>query len=81
MPLFPIPTESVAEAVDYWVNNPIDPAEIRQGFLDKALPQKQEVQELVNSIAGKKVSLPHKLNIRCRLLPHTKLLHGIRKIK
>ena len=73
--------ESVAEAVDYWVNNPIDPAEIRQGFLDKALPQKQEVQELVNSIAGKKVSLPHKLNIRCRLLPHTKLLHGIRKIK
>ena len=71
--------ESVAAAVEYWVNNPIDPEEIRKGFLDKALPQKEEIQELVNSIAGQKVYLPHKLNIRCRLLPHTKLLHGIRK--
>ena len=73
--------ESVAEAVEYWVNNPVPPEEIRQGFLDKALPQKELVQELVNSIAGKKVHLPHKLNIRCRLLPHTKLLHGIRRVK
>ena len=73
--------ESVADAVEYWVNNPIDPEEIRRGFLDKALPQKEVIQDLVNSIAGKKVHLPHKLNIRCRLLPHTKLLHGIRRIK
>lgn len=73
--------ESVAEAVEYWVNNPIEPEEIRRGFLEKALPQKAAVQELVNTIAGKKVALPHKLNIRCRLLPHTKLLHGIRRIK
>ena len=73
--------ESVAEAVEYWVNNPIAPEDIRQGFLDKALPQKELVQELINSIAGKKVHLPHKLNIRCRLLPHTKLLHGIRRVK
>ena len=73
--------ESVAEAVEYWVKNPIVPEDIRQGFLAKALPQKEFVQELVNTIAGKKVCLPHKLNVRCRLLPHTKLLHGIRKIK
>ena len=73
--------ESVAEAVEYWVNNPLDPAEVRKGFLEKALPQKEFVQDLVNSIAGKKVHLPHKLNIRCRLLPHTKLLHGIRRVK
>jgi glycosyltransferase involved in cell wall biosynthesis len=73
--------ESVAEAVEYWVENPIEPEEIRRGFLEKALPQKQDIQELVNSIAGKKVHLPHKLNIRCRLLPHTRILHGIRKIK
>lgn len=73
--------ESVAEAVQYWVDNPVPPEDIRQGFLDKALVQKEFVQELVNSIAGKKVHLPHKLNIRCRLLPHTKLLHGIRRIK
>ena len=73
--------ESVAEAVEYWVNNPIAPEDIRQGFLDLALPQKEMVQELVNSIAGKAVRLPHKLNIRCRLLPHTKLLHGIRNVK
>ena len=73
--------ESVAEAVEYWVKNPIAPEEIRQGFLAKALPQKEFVQDLVNTIAGKKVCLPHKLNVRCRLLPLTKLLHGIRKIK
>ena len=71
--------ESVAENVDYWVNNPIDPAEIRKEFIRLALPQKQQVQELINSIAGKNIHLPHKLNIRCRLLPHTKLLHGIRR--
>lgn len=73
--------ESVAEAVGYWVDNPIAPEDVRQGFLDLALPQKELVQELVNSIAGKAVRLPHKLNIRCRLLPHTKLLHGIRRVK
>ena len=71
--------ESVAENVEYYVNNPIDPQEIRNGFLKLAQPQKAMVQDLMNTIAGKKVSLPHKLNIRCRLLPHTKLLHGIRR--
>ena len=71
--------ESVAENVAYWVDNPVEPAELRKGFLDMAMPQKLLVQELINSIAGKKVFLPHKLNIRCRLLPHTKLLHGIRR--
>ena len=71
--------ESVAENVEYWVNASVDPAEIREGFLRLALPQKALVQDLVNSIAGKNVTLPHKLNIRCRLLPHTKLLHGIRR--
>ena len=72
-------SESVAENVEYYVNNPIDPIEIRKGFLQLATPQKEQIQELVNSIAGKKVHLPHKLNIRCRLLPHKKFLHGIRK--
>ena len=73
--------ESVAENVEYYVNNPIDPVDIRNGFLKLADPQKELVQDLINSIAGKRVHLPHKLNIRCRLLPHTKLLHGIRKVK
>ena len=71
--------DSVAENVEYYVNNQIAPQEIRNGFLKLAQPQKELVQELVNDIAGKNVYLPHKLNIRCRLLPHTKLLHGIRK--
>ena len=71
--------ESVAENVAYWVDHPIDPGEIRNGFLKLALEQKALVQDLINSAAGKKVFLPHKLNIRCRLLPHTKFLHGIRK--
>ena len=73
--------DSVAENVAYYVDNPVDPAEIREGFLKLAQPQKEQIRELVNSIAGKKVHLPHKLNIRCRLLLHTKLLHGIRRIK
>ena len=71
--------ESAAENVEYYVNNPVDPQEIRNGFLKLALPQKALVQDLVNTVAGKKVYLPHKLNIRCRLLPHTKFLHGIRR--
>ena len=71
--------DSVAENVQFQADNPIDPGEIRNGFLRLATPQKALVQDLVNSIAGKKVFLPHKLNIRCRLLPHTKLLHGIRR--
>jgi glycosyltransferase involved in cell wall biosynthesis len=73
--------ESVAENTNYWAENPIEPQEIRNGFLQLALPQKEFVQDLINSIAGRKVFLPHKLNIRCRLLPHTKLIHGIRRIK
>ena len=72
--------ESVAQNVEYWKDNPIEPTEIRNAFLQLASVQKELVQELVNSIAGRKVHLPHKLNIRCRLLPHTKLLYGIRKI-
>ncbi len=71
--------ESVAENVEYWVNNPVDPAEIRNDFLRLARPQKELVQDLVNSIAGKRVGLIHKLNIRCYLPPHTKLLRGIRR--
>lgn len=70
--------ESVAKNVEYWKQHPIDPAEIRTAFLRLANEQKAQVQDLLNSIAGKKVYLPHKLNIRCRLLPHTQLLHGIR---
>ena len=71
--------ESVAEKVRYFVDNPIDPAEIREAFLKAAAPQKTFLQDLVNSIAGKKVYLPHKLGVRCHLLPHQKLLHGIRR--
>ncbi len=73
--------ESVAENVEYWVKNPIDPQDIRAAFIQAASAQKAEVQDLLNSIAGKPVRLPHKLNIRCRLLPHTKIMHGIRRIK
>ena len=71
--------ESVAENVAYWVENPVEPAMIREAFLRLAAPQKAQIQDLLNSIAGKKVQLPHKLHIRCHLLPHTRLLHGIRR--
>jgi glycosyltransferase involved in cell wall biosynthesis len=72
--------ESVAQAVEYWVNNPIEPEEIRLAFLEKAQEQKALVQNLINDIAKKEVYLPHKLNIRCKLLPHTKFFHGIKKV-
>ena len=71
--------DSVAENVAYYVDHPVVPQEIRDGFLKLARPQKEFVQDLVNTLAGKRVYLPHKLNIRCRLLPHIKLLHGIRR--
>ena len=70
--------ESVAEEVQYWVENPVEPAAIREAFLKAAAPHKARLQELVDSIAGKRVHLPHKLGVRCPLLPHQKLLHGIR---
>ncbi|MBR2723552.1 MAG: hypothetical protein IKB77_04390 [Lentisphaeria bacterium] len=73
--------ESVAQNVEYWVKNPVDPQEIRDAFIRAASAQKAEVQDLLNSIAGRSVRLPHKLNIRCRLLPHTKLMHCLRRIK
>jgi glycosyltransferase involved in cell wall biosynthesis len=73
--------ESVASCVEYFVNNPIAPEEIRAGFIQKAQVQKDFVQNLINDIAKKEVYLPHKLNIRCTLLPHTKFFHGIRKVK
>ena len=72
---------SVAENVEFFVKNQLEPHEIRSAFIKLASEQKSQVQDLINSIAGKKVYLPHKLNIRCRLLPHTKLLHVIRRIK
>ena len=37
------------------MDTPIDPPEIRQAYLALAMPQKAMVQELMNSIAGKKV--------------------------
>ena len=70
--------ESVAENVQYFVDHPMDAAEIRAEFLKTAAPHRARLQELVNSIAGKKVHLPHKLGIRCHLLPHQKILHGIK---
>ena len=44
--------DSVAENVAYWVDKPIAPAEIRSEFLRLALPQKELVQDLINSIAA-----------------------------
>ena len=69
--------ESVAEGVEYWKSHPVPPQEIREAFLRMAREHRARLEDLVASIAGKRVKLPHKLGIRCRLLPHQKLLHGI----
>jgi hypothetical protein len=71
--------DSVAEGVEYWKTHPVPPQEIREAFLKMAQEHRDRLQDLVASIAGKRIPLPHKLGIRCRLLPHQKLLHGIRR--
>ena len=72
-------TESVAENAEYRVTHPVEPEAIREEFLRLVHPPQKQIQDPVNTIAGKKVNLPHKRNIRCRMLPHNKLLHGIRR--
>ena len=71
--------ESVAEGVEHWKANPVPPQEIREAFLRMAAPHRAVLHDLLASIAGRRVKVPHKLGIRCRLLPHQKLLHGIRR--
>ena len=70
--------ESVAEGVEYWKENAPPPREIRDAFLKLAKVHRDRLEDFVASIAGKRIPLPHKLGVRCHLLPHQKLLHGIR---
>ena len=53
------------------------PQEIREAFLSMAYEHRECLEDLVATIAGKRLKLPHKLGIRCRLLPHQRILHGI----
>ena len=69
--------ESVAEGVEHWKANPVPPQEIREAFLRMAAEHRAVLDDLLASAAGKRVKVPHKLGIRCRLLPHQKLLHGL----
>ena len=71
--------ESVAEGVAHWKENPVPPQEIREAFLKLAREHRACLDDLLASIAGRRVKVPHKLGIRCRLLPHQKLLHGVRR--
>lgn len=70
--------ESVAEGVEHWKANPVPPQEIREAFLRMAAEHRAVLDDLLASIAGRRVKVPHKLGIRCRLLLHQKLLHGVR---
>ena len=71
--------ESVAAGVAHWKANPVPPQEIREAFLQMAAEHRACLDDLLASIAGKRVKVPHKLGIRCRLLFHQKLLHGLRR--
>ena len=71
--------ESVAEGVEHWKASPVPPHEIREAFLRMAAKHRAILDDLLASIAGRRVKVPHKLGIRCRLLPHQKLLHGVRR--
>ena len=72
--------ESVAEGVEYWKTHPVPPQEIRGAYLKLAQEHRECLEDLVASIAGKRVELPHKLGVRCHLLPHKRLLHGLRRL-
>ena len=71
--------ESVAEGVEHWKANPVPPQEIREAFLRMAAEHRACLDDLLASIAGKRVKVPHKLGIRCRLFLWQKILHGIRR--
>ena len=71
--------ESVAEGVEHWKANPVPPQEVREAFLRMGAEHRACLADLLASIAGKRVKIPHKLGIRCRLLPHQKFLHGLRR--
>ena len=71
--------ESVAEGVEHWKSNPVPPQEIREAFLRMAAEHRACLDDLLASAAGKRIKVPHKLGIRCRLLPHQKLFHGLRR--
>ena len=71
--------ESVAEGVEHWKANPVPPQEIREAFLHTASEHRACLDDFLASVAGKRVKVPHKLGVRCRLLPHQKLLHGLRQ--
>ncbi len=71
--------DSVAEGVEHWKANSVPSQEIREAFLHLAAEHRACLADLLASVAGKRVKIPHKLGIRCRLLPHQKLLHGVRR--
>ena len=69
--------ESVAEGVEHWKANPVPPREIRDAFLRLARPHREVLADLLASIAGRRIPLPHKLGVRCSLPILRKLRHGI----
>ena len=69
--------ESVAEGVSHWKANPVPARDIRDAFLKMARPHREVLADLLASIAGRRVPLPHKLGVRCSLSFLRKLRHGI----
>ena len=67
--------DSVAEGVEHWKANPVPPQEIRAEFLRLAAPHRACLDDLIASIAGRRVKIPHKLGVRCGLSPLRQLAH------
>lgn len=57
--------------------NPVDSLSERDAFLRMARPHREVLANLLASIAGRRVPLPHKLGVRCSLPLLPKLRHGI----
>lgn len=74
--------DAVADAVQYWKQNPPEPEKIRAAFLEKAQVHRQRLKELIQELTGAvPVPLPHKLGIRTRVMPWKRPAHGIRRKK
>ena len=71
--------EAVAEAVAFWREYGPEPRALREGFLALAAPHRQVLRDLIAEKTGVMLEkFPHKLGLRCRLLPWQRWIHGVR---
>ncbi len=70
---------AVAEAVEFWRDNPPDPREIRAATIELMNESRRVLRKLLAPFGfGPEFKIPHKLGLRCTRMPWTNLFHGLR---